>query len=193
MTKNPLFFGIAKWVAFAFALLALAGCLFSLSLTLMSFDSRSFDVPKFNAETFSKEKRRYDFNYNANDPQAQAERLEITKKYGDKILAVITSRDLKMKVEDVVRFLQENIPTERQSDFVSGWEAYLNQGMAFLQSNNRLTNTSGEELNRLYQRTFADAMSESANKEKRIAEVRIFFLGSTVALAILFVMAMIVP
>ncbi|MCL2022695.1 MAG: hypothetical protein FWG81_11780 [Betaproteobacteria bacterium] len=194
MLKNSLFFGVAKWIAIALAFCALLGCVYSLVVTLRSFGPGSFNVPAFDAKTYAREQQRLGMSPHANDPQVQQERLEITKRYGDRILAVISSRALTtMKLEDIVAFMQENIPTERQADFIAGWEAYLNQGMAYLQENNRLTNTAGEELNQFFQSSFLASLRSSKDETRQFAHDRIIYMCAAVSLAILFIVAMIVP
>jgi len=194
MVKNSVFLDIAKWIAFALALCALAGCFYSIVVTLRSFGPSSFSVPQFDGKAYGREQLRLGMSNPANDPQVQQERLDITKRHGDRILAVISSRALtSMKLEDIVSFVQENIPPERQNDFVSGWEAYLNQGMAYLQENNRLTNSAGEELNLFYQSAFLASLRSNKDETRQFEHERLIHLGSAVLLAILFIMAMIVP
>jgi len=193
MTKLSLFFKIAKWISLAFALCALVGCVYSLVATLRSFGPNTFSVPAFDAQAYAREQQRSGANPFANDPQIQQERLDITKQYGDRILAVISTRALDRKLEDMVAFMQENIPAERRGDFVTGWDAYLNQGTAFLQENNRLTNTAGEELSQSFQRSFLIALRESESKAIQTGHDRIIHLGIAVSLAMLFFMAMVIP
>ncbi|MDR1848744.1 MAG: hypothetical protein LBQ75_01750 [Zoogloeaceae bacterium] len=193
MTRRFLFFNIAKWVSFAFALCALVGCIYALAATLRSFGPSPFAVPAFDSKTYVREQQRLGVNTFANDPQMQQERLDITKQYGDRILAVISTRALNRKLEDIVEFMQENIPAERRGDFVAGWENYLNRGATFLQENNRLTNTTGEELSQSFNRAFLAALRDSEKEASQSRYERNVYLGTAVALAILFLMAMIVP
>ncbi|MDR0528872.1 MAG: zinc ribbon domain-containing protein [Zoogloeaceae bacterium] len=206
LRNKGILFDTAKWIAFIFALCALAGSLFSLAGLLRSFGGGHFEVPAFNVKAQKDVGNLFHLD-DSDSPEAQKERLEISGKYGQRVLDVITKNNIaNLKQEEIIAFMQQEIPEERRGEFVSGWEAYLAAGLGFIQNNKRLNDAAAVNrlsrffqeapanyLTRQYQEAFTVALSKTDLDEARIEGERLWLLGKVVALALLFAVAMIVP
>jgi hypothetical protein len=191
MQKTPVFFNLAKWISLLVATLALLGCVFALFGVLKSFGPGRFDAPEFGDESVQKLILSHAV---IDDAQTQQDKLNVTNKYGQRILSIITRHKIaKLKVDDMIGWLLEDVPEERRDGFVSGLDNFLADGMTFMQGKGRANEETGVELVLLYRAQFDKALraverDKSAAEQKREASI-----GVAVMLALLFVVAMVVP
>jgi hypothetical protein len=194
--KNVLL-SVAKWVSLTLAGLALLGCVFSLFAVLKTFGPSQFDTPEFSEELLSKDRAsRRLWDMEAIDRDAEQEKLKVTNKYGEKILAIIKEHNLlTTKTDHVIEWLVDEVPEERRDNFVSGWREFLADGVAHLkkaekfQPNDKLT----DRLTELFRLQFRNALNQMKSAEAEAQSKRPTAFGITIALALLFSVAMIVP
>jgi hypothetical protein len=194
-TKNPLFFSLAKWISMTVAALALLGSIGALLAILASFGSGSFSVPRFGDEEIQSQlQRRLAFGLTEDDAQSQQEKLDITTKYGQQILSIITQHGVTaFKTDDMVNFLQRQIPVERRGDFVSGWGRFMEDGIAHVKKNNRFNDKSANLIAELYRSQFLEALQDTGRDELEKQAGRGVAITALISAALLFVVAMIVP
>ncbi|MDR3323707.1 MAG: zinc ribbon domain-containing protein [Zoogloeaceae bacterium] len=189
--KSPLFFSLAKWVSLTVATLALIGSLFALLTIAASFGSGSFTTPKFSDENVQEQ---LSFGLAESDAQSQQEYLDITNQYGQKILSVITRHGITtIKTDEMVHLLQRRIPDPRRDHFVSGWERFMDDGIAYMKKNNRMNEQVANKLTSLYVQKFQEAVSNTKAEEAKKAAGREFAITAFGLAALLFVVAMVVP
>jgi hypothetical protein len=194
--KNILL-SVAKWVSLVLAGLALAGCVFSLFAVLKTFGSARFDTPVFSEDILTKDRAsRRLWDIGTIDREAEQEKLKVTNKYGEKILAVIKEYNLlTTKTDHVIEWLVGEVPEERRDDFVSGWKDFLADGVAHLKKTEKLqpNDKSTDYLTEIFRRQFHGALNQVSVAETAARADRPVAFGMTIALALLFSVAMIVP
>jgi hypothetical protein len=194
--KNILL-SVAKWVSLTLAALALAGCVFSLFTVLKTFGPPQFDTPAFSEELLTQDRAsRRLWDLGAIDREAEQEKLKVTNRHGEKILAVIKEYNLlTTKTDHVIEWLVSEVPEERREDFVSGWEKFLAAGVAHLKKVEKLQNNdkSTDRLTEIFRLQFRNALNQVSVAETAAKAKRPTAFGVAIALALLFSVAMIVP
>ncbi|GHT90120.1 hypothetical protein AGMMS49545_02600 [Betaproteobacteria bacterium] len=203
--KSPFFFSIAKWISLAVATVALLGAVIALLYTLSSFGSGSFNTPRFGDEEVQKQ---VSLSLSEDDVQAQQEKLDISNKYGQRILSIVTKHGLRgeqkygggfgkitrgNKTDEMVEVLQKGIPKERRDDFINGWEKFLDEGMAYMTKNGRVAENTADKISDLYFAHFGEALQKVKSEENEAKTSRLPAIGAAIALSLLFVVAMVVP
>ncbi|MDR0736125.1 MAG: zinc ribbon domain-containing protein [Zoogloeaceae bacterium] len=188
---------VAKWVSLTLAGLALAGCVFSLFAVLKTFGPPQFDTPVFSEDVLTRDRAsRRLWDMGTIDREAEQEKLKVTNRYGEKILAVIKEHNLlTTKTDHVIEWLVSEVPEDRREDFVSGWERFLAAGVAHLKKAEKLqpNDKSTDRLTEIFRFQFRDALNQVSAAEAAAQAKRPMAFGITIALALLFSVAMIVP
>jgi hypothetical protein len=185
---------VAKWVSLVLAGLALAGCVFSLFTVLKTFGPTGFDTPEFSGDILTKD--RESWSTGTIDREAEQEKLRVTSKYGEKILAIIKEYNLlTIKTDDVIELLVSKVPEERRDDFISGWREFLADGVVYLKKteNLQINDKSTDRLTLIFISQFREALEQVGVAETADRDRRQVAFGITIALALLFSVAMIVP
>ncbi|MDR0674514.1 MAG: zinc ribbon domain-containing protein [Zoogloeaceae bacterium] len=194
--KNALL-SVAKWVSLTLAGLALLGCVFSLFAVLKTFGSARFDTPEFSVEVLAKDRvSRRLWDTGGIDRDAEQEKLKVTNKYGEKILAVVKEYNLlTTKTDHVIEWLISEVPEERREDFILGWERFLSAGVAHLKKTEKLqtNDKSTDRLTEIFRAQFQGALNQMSIAESADQAKRPMAFGMAIALALLFSVAMIVP
>ncbi|MDR2626212.1 MAG: zinc ribbon domain-containing protein [Zoogloeaceae bacterium] len=194
--KNILL-SVAKWVSLVLAGLALLGCVLSLFVVLKTFGPTGFDTPEFSEDILTKDRTsRRLWDTGTIDREAEQEKLKVTNKYGEKILAIIKEHNLlTTKTDHVIEWLIDEVPEDRRDDFVSGWQEFLADGVAYLKKAEKFqaNDKSTDYLTEIFRTQFRDALNQVSVAETLEQAKRLTAFGVAVALALLFSVAMIVP
>jgi hypothetical protein len=197
MKKSFVLLSVAKWVSLAVAMLALLGCVLALSSFLKTFGEPQFDTPEFSEELLTQDRAsRRLWDLGAIDRDAEQEKLKVTNKYGEKILAVIKAHNLlTTKTDHVIEWLVSDVPEDRRDDFVSGWEAFLAAGVEHLKKVEKIqpNDKSTDRLTEIFRMQFRNALNQVSAAESAAQSGRPMKFGAAIALALLFSVAMIVP
>lgn len=195
--KSPFFFNIAKWISLAVATIALLGFIAAVLYTLNTFSSGNFSTPRFNDEEVQE---KVSLSLSGNDVQSQQEKLEITTKYGARILTIVTKHGLKAEryerttpTDSVIALLQKVVPKDRRDDCINGWEKFLDEGTDYMKKNGRFNENTANQISLIYYEQFGAALRKVKSEENEAKNGRLPAIGAAIALSLLFVIAMVVP
>lgn len=205
---DSLFFVIAHWVCRVLAVAALLTSIFALFGVLSTFSDNDFSVPRFgeeDREQASKKKTLWGGLPGLLDLESEfdigsveeGDYVQITKKYIDDVNNIIkkhkfgeTSENDKY-IKRVLELLQR-IPENRRNIYVSGWDAFLKDGLADLEGRGKTADSPGQ-LTMQYNAHFHRALGEAKKNEQRRYNERLFFAGIFLGGLLLLVLVVIVP
>ncbi len=185
-------FGVGKFFSIGFAVIAFISVFACMAMLLSTYIGDHFKTPKFEANSENSRLMRK-LGDGDDEMKQQEEKVRLNQKYGSELLEIIKENNVPEIKAEVMINVMLNLPEEKHSKFVSGWDPYLKDGIAYVKSKNEKLENVGMVLTEAYVNEFEKAIANEKHGEQELLIQRGVIAATMVSSIFLLILSVMLP